>query len=74
MDPDLLTRLLPPESPTAANDASGLDSMQRAVDLYEQTLRLMGVVPYEVISQAVDNAQVVYSEPTSVVGPTAGWR
>jgi len=44
---------------------------QKCVVLYEQTLRAMGLFIPETISQAVDNSQLVYTNPTRIRGQYA---
>ena len=39
---------------------------QACVLLYEQTIRAMGLLPAETVSQAVENSQVVYMNPPEI--------
>jgi len=41
-----------------------IEYVQKCVVLYEQTLRAMGLFLPETISQAVDNSQLAYTNPT----------
>jgi hypothetical protein len=43
---------------------SAIEYAQKCVVLYEQTLRAMGLFLPETISQAVDNSQLAYANPT----------
>jgi hypothetical protein len=67
VDPELLKDL-------GFADAEGLDAVeyaQKCVFLYEQTLKAIGLLMPEMISQAVDSAQVTYSNPVEPEGSYA---
>ena len=48
-----------------------IEYAQKCVALYEQTVRAIGLLPAETISQAVDNSQVIYINPTETRGKYA---
>lgn len=48
-----------------------IEYAQKCVAFYGQTLRAMGLLPAETISQAVDNSQVIYINPTGTRGKYA---
>lgn len=50
-------------------DTDGLRAIeyaQKCVLFYEQTIKAMGLLPPETVSQAVDNSQVVYMNPAEI--------
>lgn len=61
------TRLLRELGLADADSLSAIEYAQKCVLLYEQTIRAMGLLPSETVSQAVDNSQVVYMN-TSEIG------
>lgn len=62
MDTELLKEL------GLADTASlrAIEYAQQCVVIYEQTLRAMGLFIPETISQAVDNSQLVYTNPPEI--------
>lgn len=60
---EMTTHLL---SELGLSDAEGLSAIEyaeAAVAIYEQTIRAMGLLPAETISQTVDNSQLTYVNP-----------
>jgi len=48
-----------------------IEYVQKCVNFYEQTLKAIGLLPVETISQAVDNSKVVYTNPAKIGGKYA---
>lgn len=60
MDAELLKEL----EITDIDSIRAIEYAQKCVVLYEQTLRAMGLFLPEIVSQAVDNSKLAYSNPS----------
>lgn len=43
-----------------------IEYAQKCVVFYEQIVKVMGLLPAETIGQAVDNSQVIYTNPPKI--------
>jgi hypothetical protein len=50
---------------------SAIEYAERCIALYEQTLKSMGIILPESISQTVDNSKLTYSNPPDIGGQYA---
>jgi len=67
MDNELLQTL----QPTDRTTQTMIEHVQNCIVVYEETLRAMGVLPPETVSQAIDNSQLSYAHQMDVEGSYA---